>query len=91
MTPSQEHERTLGMNAAKADPDQNMSYSASVYSFSWQHCFYFNFLGGSPHRPSHAFQTDAIQFKEVKASQSNSNNSFKLSLSASVKMSPTVM
>jgi hypothetical protein len=40
---------------------------------------------------SDAFSTDAIQFEEVKAGQSDDSGSIKLSLSASVKVSPMVM
>jgi hypothetical protein len=61
-------------NVIKADPDRNMSYSASVCSFSREHRLLFQFLG--PCRatflhmkmmaPSDLFQAGAIQSEEEK-------------------------
>jgi hypothetical protein len=87
-------------DAAQANPYRNVSYSVSVDSLSCQHC-----LSISPSStalpywsdimktalPSDIFLTDAIQFDEVKTTQSDCDCSFKLSLYATVKMSLLVM
>jgi hypothetical protein len=78
-------------NAIKADRDRNMSYSVFVDSLSHQHCLPFQHLG--PRRaigqimrtaPSNALPTDAMQFQEAKAGQSD-GGSLKLRLCVSVK------
>jgi hypothetical protein len=75
-----------------------MSHSAFVYSLSFQHCLSLQLLRPpraiSQHGESRAirsFPTDAIQFKGVKATQSELGGSFKLSLCANVEMSLRVM
>jgi hypothetical protein len=82
-------------NATKADPERNMSDSASVCSLSREHCLPFQFLGPLARfvgmmgtaAPSDAFQSDAIQFEEANASQADGGGAFKLSLHVSVKVS----
>jgi hypothetical protein len=78
----------------KADPERNMSSSASLYSLSRQVCLSFQFLGpsraisrimGTPAR-SDAFQSYSIRLEEAKASQSDGACSFKLSLHVSGKV-----
>jgi hypothetical protein len=86
------------MNAIQADSDRNMSYSAFLCSLSRQHCFPFQFpkaLGRFATSIRHdgtastfnAFPTDAIQFEDAKASESDGSRSFKLSLCVTVKIS----
>jgi hypothetical protein len=84
---------------AKADPDRNMSYSASVCSLSGQHSLLFQLLGlfhaiSRHDEDAGAIQclpTDTIEFEETKASQSDGGSSFTLSLYVSVKISLMVM
>jgi hypothetical protein len=75
-------------NAIKADLDRNISDSASVYSPSRHHYPHFSSLNRFALSVStmksasrcNALLTDAIPFHEVKASQSDGDGSFKLSL-----------
>jgi hypothetical protein len=81
-------------NATKADLGRNMSYSVSVCSLCTSTIFHFGFLDHltplvhmmRTASPSNAFSTDPISFEEAKASQSNGDGFFMLSLCANVKV-----
>jgi hypothetical protein len=82
---------TVSPSRAQTPHDRTMSHSASAYSLSRELCLPFQPHGLPRLIDQHdedgviqCFSTDAIQFEEVKASQSNRSDSFKLSLCVNV-------